>query len=56
MKIDVLTLFPDMFEGVLNESILKRAIDEKKVEKFVEKRGENRVSTNIWLCKSFKKR
>ena len=32
MKIDVLTLFPDMFEGVLNESILKRAIDEKKVE------------------------
>ena len=32
MKIDVLTLFPDMFEGILNESILKRAIDEKKVE------------------------
>ena len=32
MKIDVLKLFPDMFEGVLNESILKRAIDEKKVE------------------------
>ncbi len=32
MKIDVLTLFPDMFEGVLSESILKRAIDEKKVE------------------------
>ena len=32
MKIDVLTLFPDMFEGVLNESILKRAIDLKKVE------------------------
>lgn len=32
MKIDILTLFPDMFEGVLSESILKRAIDEKKVE------------------------
>ena len=32
MKIDVLTLFPNMFEGVLNESILKRAIDLKKVE------------------------
>ena len=32
MKIDILTLFPDMFEGVFNESIIKRAIDEKKVE------------------------
>ncbi|MDE9957211.1 tRNA (guanosine(37)-N1)-methyltransferase TrmD, partial [Staphylococcus pseudintermedius] len=25
MKIDYLTLFPEMFEGVLNQSILKRA-------------------------------
>ena len=25
MKIDYLTLFPEMFEGVLNHSILKRA-------------------------------
>ncbi len=32
MKIDILTLFPDMFEGVFSESILKRAIDLKKVE------------------------
>jgi len=32
MKIDVLTLFPDMFNGVFNESIIKRAIDDKKVE------------------------
>ena len=32
MKIDVLTLFPNMFEGMLQESILKRAIEEKKVE------------------------
>ena len=32
MKIDVLTLFPDMFHGVFNESIIKRAIDDKKVE------------------------
>lgn len=32
MKIDVLTLFPEMFTGFLNESILKRAIDDKKVE------------------------
>lgn len=32
MKIDVLTLFPDMFKGVFDESIIKRAIDEKKVD------------------------
>ena len=25
MKIDILTLFPDMFQGVLNDSIIKRA-------------------------------
>ena len=31
MKIDILTLFPNMFEGVLSESILKRAIDENYV-------------------------
>ena len=27
MKIDILTLFPNMFDGVLNESIIKRALD-----------------------------
>ena len=32
MKIDVLTLFPNMFEGFLNESIIKRAREDKKVE------------------------
>ncbi len=32
MKIDILTLFPDMFNGVFSESIIKRAIDDKKVE------------------------
>lgn len=32
MKIDILTLFPNMFAGVFQESIIKRAIDEKKVE------------------------
>lgn len=32
MKIDVLTLFPEMFNGFLTESIIKRAILEKKVE------------------------
>ena len=32
MKIDILTLFPEMFKGFLSESIIKRAIDKKKVE------------------------
>ena len=32
MKIDILTLFPDMFKGVFDESIIKRAINDKKVE------------------------
>jgi len=32
MKIDILTLFPNMFDGVFQESIIKRAIEEKKVE------------------------
>lgn len=32
MKIDVLTLFPEMFEGVLNTSILKRALEKQKFE------------------------
>ena len=31
MKIDILTLFPEMFEGFKKESIIKRAIDNKKV-------------------------
>ena len=32
MRIDILTLFPSMFDGFLNESIIKRAIDKKIVE------------------------
>lgn len=32
MKIDILTLFPDMFTGPLNQSIIKRARDKKIVE------------------------
>ena len=32
MKIDILTLFPKMFDGFLNESIIKRAIESNKVE------------------------
>lgn len=32
MKIDILTLFPEMIEGFFQESIMKRAIDKKLVE------------------------
>ena len=32
MKIDILTLFPSMFDGFLHESIIKRAIEKGKVE------------------------
>ena len=32
MKIDILTLFPTMFDGFLNESIIKRAISNNRVE------------------------
>lgn len=32
MKIDILTLFPEMFETIFSQSIIKRAIIEKKVE------------------------
>ena len=31
MKIDILTLFPNMFNGVFEESIIKKAIDSDKV-------------------------
>lgn len=32
MRIDILTLFPNMFDGFKTESIIKRAIDKEKVE------------------------
>ena len=32
MKIDVLTLFPDMFNNIFSESIIKRALDNKLVD------------------------
>lgn len=32
MRIDILTIFPDMFNGFLTESIIKRAVSKKKVE------------------------
>lgn len=31
MKIDILTLFPDMFDGFLNSSIIKRALDRNQI-------------------------
>ena len=30
-KINILTLFPNMFDGFLSESIIKRAIEKKQV-------------------------
>ncbi|MFA5005821.1 MAG: tRNA (guanosine(37)-N1)-methyltransferase TrmD [Candidatus Omnitrophota bacterium] len=35
MRIDIITIFPGMFKGVLNESILKRAQEKGKVKAFV---------------------
>lgn len=32
MRINILTLFPSMFDGFLNESIIKRAIEDKLIE------------------------
>jgi len=32
MRIDILTLFPSMFDGFLNESIIKRAIEKEAVK------------------------
>ena len=32
MRIDILTIFPSMFDGFLSESIIKRAIEKKLVE------------------------
>lgn len=32
MKIDILTLFPGMFDAVFNESIMKRAIEKKLID------------------------
>ena len=32
MKIDILTLFPSMFDGFINESIIKRALSKNLVE------------------------
>ena len=41
MRIDILTIFPDIFETPLKHSIIKRAIDEEKLERH--QREDNRV-------------
>jgi tRNA (guanine37-N1)-methyltransferase len=47
MKIDILTLFPNMFEGVLTESIIKRAIKDNKVEiNLIDFRKYSKLSNN----------
>ena len=47
MKIDILTLFPGMFEGLLNESIIKRAINNNKVEvNLIDFRKYSKLSNN----------
>ncbi|NOZ45714.1 MAG: tRNA (guanosine(37)-N1)-methyltransferase TrmD [Chlorobi bacterium] len=35
MRIDILTIFPEMFTSILNTSILKRAIEKKEVSIFI---------------------
>ena len=47
MRIDVLTLFPEMFEGFLNESIIKRAIQKQLVGiNLVNFRSYSKLSNN----------
>ncbi len=47
MKISILTLFPDMFTNILNESIIKRAIDKKLVEiKLINIRDYSKLNNN----------
>ncbi len=47
MRIDILTLFPKMFEGFLNESIIKRAIlKESVIIKVVDFRKYSKLSNN----------
>ena len=47
MRIDILTLFPNMFEGFLNESIIKRAIaKESVIIKIVDFRKYSKLSNN----------
>lgn len=47
MKIDILTLFPKMFDGIFNESIIKRALNSNKVEiNLIDFRKYSKLSNN----------
>ena len=47
MKISILSLFPHMFDSLLNESIIKRAIENKKVEiEIIDFRKYSKLSNN----------
>ena len=47
MRIDILTLFPNMFDGFINESIIKRAILKGNVEiNVVDFRKYSKLSNN----------
>ena len=35
MKIDILTLFPNLFEGAFTESIIKRCVENRVVHYFL---------------------
>ena len=48
MKIDILTLFPDMFDGFLSESIIKRAITSKQVEIRIHNIRDYSLEWNFW--------
>lgn len=48
MKIDILSLFPGMFTGFLNESIIKRAINKNLVEiNIIDFREYSKLSNNM---------
>ena len=47
MKIDILTLFPNMFDGFINESIIKRAIQKGNVEiNIIDFRSYSKLNNN----------
>ena len=46
MRIDILTLFPEMFEGVITSSIAKRAIEKEIIEVHIHDFRENSSKAN----------
>ena len=43
MTIDILTLFPNMYQGIFDESIIKRAVDEGRVKISHTKLGDHKI-------------